>query len=152
MRHRRAENDRRSDATPTPATCRVATTAPRAALALACAAQFMVVLDISVVNVALPSMQAALGFGPGSLQWVVNGYALTFAGLLLLGGRLADLYGRRTFVAALGLFTLASLAGGLATTPGLLVASCATAPCAPAWRSSPTRCSPWPWDGAWRPG
>ncbi|TDC54838.1 MFS transporter [Actinomadura sp. KC345] len=93
-------------------------------LALACAAQFMVVLDVSVVNVALPSIQADLRFGPADLQWVVNAYALAFAGLLLLGGRLADLYGlRRTVIAGLALFTLASLAGGLADDPWTLVAA-----------------------------
>ncbi|MFF9785827.1 MULTISPECIES: MFS transporter [Streptomyces] len=62
-----------------------------AVLWLACAAQFMVVLDVSVVNVALPSIQSALGFDAASLQWVVGGYALVFAGFLLLGGRLADI-------------------------------------------------------------
>lgn len=92
-------------------------------LALACAAQFMVVLDVSVVNVALPSIEAALGFDAAGLQWVVNAYALIFAGFLLLGGRLADLYGRRrVFLAGLASFTLASLVGGLATSPGLLIA------------------------------
>lgn len=64
-------------------------------LAVVCAAQFMVVLDVSVVNVALPSIKDSLGFGDGDLQWVVNAYVLTFAGFLLLGGRLADLAGRR---------------------------------------------------------
>ncbi|RZQ61565.1 DHA2 family efflux MFS transporter permease subunit [Amycolatopsis suaedae] len=93
-------------------------------LALACAAQFMVVLDISVVNVALPSIQRSLGFGDAVQQWVVNAYALTFAGLLLLGGRLADLYGhRRVFLTGLALFSGASLAGGLAGTAELLVAA-----------------------------
>ncbi len=93
-------------------------------LALACAGQFMVVLDVSVVNVALPSIQAALGFGPASLQWVATAYTLTFAGFLLLGGRLADLYGRRrVFVAGLALFSAASLAGGLASAPGMLIAA-----------------------------
>jgi len=95
-----------------------------AVLLLSCAGEFMVVLDISVVNVALPSMQAALGFDPARLQWVVTGYALTFAGFLLLGGRLADLYGRkRIFVLGLGLFSAASLVGGLASTPGTLIAA-----------------------------
>ncbi|WP_413102415.1 MFS transporter [Streptomyces sp. Inha503] len=89
----------------------------------ACAAQFMVVLDVSVVNVALPSIQTALGFDAVGLQWVVGGYALAFAGFLLLGGRLADLYGRRrAFQWGLVLFACSSLAGGLATTPGLLIA------------------------------
>ncbi|WP_079036392.1 MFS transporter [Streptomyces silaceus] len=98
--------------------------ATSAVLALACAAQFMVVLDVSVVNVALPSIQRALGFDPAGLQWVVNAYALVFAGFLLLGGRLADLYGRRrVFVLGLFLFTASSLVGGLANSPALLVAA-----------------------------
>ncbi|UQA94090.1 MFS transporter [Streptomyces halobius] len=97
--------------------------AASAVLWLACAAQFMVVLDVSVVNVALPSIQSALGFDATSLQWVVGGYALVFAGFLLLGGRLADLYGRRrVFVWGLVLFATSSLVGGLAATPGVLIA------------------------------
>ncbi|MFC5821343.1 MFS transporter [Nonomuraea harbinensis] len=93
-------------------------------LALLCAAQFMVVLDVSVVNVALPSIQHALGFDARHLAWVGNAYALSFGALLLLGGRLADLYGhRRVFVAGLALFTTASLAGGLADAPGALIAA-----------------------------
>ncbi|WP_242901541.1 MFS transporter [Actinomadura terrae] len=95
-----------------------------AVLVLACAAQFMVVLDVSVVNVALPSLQADLGFDPVDLHWAVNAYALPFAGFLLLGGRLADLYGlRRAFVLGLALFTLAGLAGGLAGGQGTLIAA-----------------------------
>lgn len=94
-----------------------------AVLWLACAAQFMVVLDVSVVNVALPSIQSALGFDAASLQWVVGGYALVFAGFLLLGGRLADVCGRRrVFLWGLVLFTVSSLVGGLAASPGVLVA------------------------------
>nr|WP_281262785.1 MFS transporter [Streptomyces cahuitamycinicus] len=90
---------------------------------LACAAQFMVVLDVSVVNVALPSVQSALGFTAAGLQWVVGGYALVFAGFLLLGGRLADLYGRRrVFVWGVVLFAASSLVGGLATSPAVLIA------------------------------
>ncbi len=82
---------------------------------LACAGQFLVVLDVSVVNVALPSMRADLGLSAQGLQWVVNAYAIAFAGFMLLGGRAGDLYGRkRMFVVGLGLFTLASLGGGLA--------------------------------------
>ncbi|MFG1694309.1 MFS transporter [Nonomuraea sp. NPDC049309] len=93
-------------------------------LALLCAAQFMVVLDVSVVNVALPSIQGALAVDPRGLAWVGNAYALTFGGLLLLGGRLADLYGhRRVFATGLAVFTAASLAGGLADTSGLLIAA-----------------------------
>lgn len=96
----------------------------RLVLALACTAQFMVVLDVSVVNVALPSVQADLGIAPVDLQWIVNAYALAFGGLLLLGGRLADLCGlRRTVLGGLALFTLASLAGGLAADPGTLIAA-----------------------------
>ncbi|CAL9442603.1 MFS transporter [Streptomyces griseomycini] len=84
-------------------------------VALACAGQFLVVLDISVVNVALPSMRTGLGLDEQGLQWVVNAYAIAFAGFMLLGGRAGDLYGRkRMFLVGLGLFTLASLAGGLA--------------------------------------
>jgi len=91
-------------------------------LAIACTAQFMVVLDVSVVNVALPSMRDDLGLSTSQTQWVVNGYVLTFAGLLLLGGRLADVYGRRR-VAMSGLvtFTIASLVGGVATSPSVLI-------------------------------
>ncbi|OIJ67218.1 MFS transporter [Streptomyces mangrovisoli] len=84
-------------------------------VALACAGQFLVVLDVSVVNVALPSMRADLGLSASGLQWVVNAYAIAFAGFMLLGGRAGDLYGRkRMFLVGLGLFTLASVAGGLA--------------------------------------
>jgi len=93
-------------------------------LALACLGQFMVVLDVAIVNVALPAMRNDLGFGPTGLQWVVNAYTLTFAGFLLLGGRAADLYGRRRmFLVGLALFTAASLVGGLAPTSGLLIAA-----------------------------
>ncbi|MEV5831076.1 MFS transporter [Spirillospora sp. NPDC052242] len=96
----------------------------RVVLALACAAQFMVVLDVSVVNVALPAVQDDLGFTDAGLPWVAGAYTLAFAGFLLLGGRLADLAGaKRTFLLGLLLFCLPSLAGGLATTPGLLVAA-----------------------------
>ncbi|MFC4084119.1 MFS transporter [Amycolatopsis samaneae] len=98
--------------------------ASRVVVAVVCAAQFMLVLDISVVNVALPSIQRTLGFDAAGLQWVVNAYALVFAGLLLLGGRLADLVGRkRVFVAGLVVFTAASLVGGLANSAGLLIAA-----------------------------
>jgi EmrB/QacA subfamily drug resistance transporter len=84
-------------------------------LALCCLAQFMVVLDVSVVNVALPAIRDDLHFSAVNLQWVVNAYVLIFAGFLLLGGRAADLLGhRRVFIAGLLLFALASLAGGLA--------------------------------------
>jgi len=84
-------------------------------LAVCCAAQFMVILDLSIVNVALPSIQLDLGFTAPQLQWVVDAYAITFAGFLMLGGRAADHFGqRRMFVLALALFALASLAGGVA--------------------------------------
>src|SRR3954471_16702297 len=85
------------------------------ALVLLAAAQFVVVLDASIVNVALPSIGEALHFSPDNLSWVVNAYTLTFGGFLLLGGRMADLLGRRRmFVAGLIVFAGASLAGGLA--------------------------------------
>ena len=85
------------------------------ALALLCGAFFMVILDAAIVTVALPSIQEDLGFSAQGLQWVVSAYALTFAGLLLLGGRAADLLGRRrVFMVGLALFTLASLLCGLA--------------------------------------
>ena len=84
-------------------------------LAIACVAQFMVVLDVSIVNVALPSIGRDLHYSPTGLQWVVNAYVLTFAGFLLLGGRAADLFGRRrVYLFGLALFTIASLVGGLA--------------------------------------
>ena len=93
-------------------------------LILCCMAQFMVVLDVSIVNVALPSISADLGFTPASLAWVVNAYTLAFAGFLLLGGRAADLLGRReVFAGGLALFALASLAGGLAQSELTLVAA-----------------------------
>ena len=91
-------------------------------VALACAGQFLVVLDISVVNVALPSMRADLGLSPQGLQWVVNAYTIAFAGFMLLGGRAGDLYGRkRMFLVGLALFTAASLGGGLAQEGGQLL-------------------------------
>jgi EmrB/QacA subfamily drug resistance transporter len=99
-------------------------TRKRWTLALCCLAQFMVILDVSIVNVALPSIRNDLHFSATNLQWVVNAYTLTFAGFLLLGGRAADLLGRRrVFVAGLMLFALASLAGGLSSSQGMLVAA-----------------------------
>jgi EmrB/QacA subfamily drug resistance transporter len=93
-----------------------------ATLILCCLAQFMVILDVSVVNVALPSIHRALHFSESGLQWVVNAYTVTFAGFLLLGGRAADLVGRRkVFVSGLVLFALASLGGGLAQSQGMLI-------------------------------
>jgi EmrB/QacA subfamily drug resistance transporter len=94
------------------------------ALILLCVAQFVVVLDASIVNVALPTIGRALDFSESQLPWVVNAYVLTFGGFLLLGGRMADLIGRRSvFMAGLVLFALASLAGGLANTSGQLIAA-----------------------------
>ncbi|MEU9999834.1 MFS transporter [Streptomyces sp. NPDC050848] len=90
----------------------------------ACAGQFLVVLDVSVVNVALPSMRADLGLSTLGLQWVLNAYSIAFAGFMLLGGRAADLFGRkRMFLLGLGLFTAASVAGGLAQEGWQLVAA-----------------------------
>src|SRR5712691_3868773 len=94
------------------------------ALILLCVAQFVVVLDASIVNVALPTIGTSLHFSQDSLSWVVNAYILTFGGFLLLGGRMADLLGRRrVFMGGLVLFALASLAGGLATNEGQLIAA-----------------------------
>jgi EmrB/QacA subfamily drug resistance transporter len=91
-------------------------------LAVCCVAQFMVILDLSIVNVALPSIQGALEFTPPELQWVVDAYAITFAGFLMLGGRAADHFGqRRTFVVALILFAVTSLIGGLASSREMLI-------------------------------
>ncbi len=92
-------------------------------LVIACLAQFMVVLDATVVNVALPSIQRGLHFSASNLQWVVNAYTLIFGGFLLLGGRAADLLGRkRLFAAGVALFSFASLLNGLAQTSGMLIA------------------------------
>src|SRR5579871_1251828 len=91
-------------------------------LAVCCVAQFMVILDLSIVNVALPSIQSDLGFSSPGLQWVVDAYTITFAGFLMLGGRAADHFGqRRIFVIGLVLFALTSLAGGLAPDKAVLV-------------------------------
>jgi len=95
-----------------------------AGIALVLVAQLMLILDATVVNVALPHIDADLGFGPAALSWVLNGYTLAFGGLLLLGGRLGDVLGRRRmFEIGLAVFTAASLVGGLAQTPALLVAA-----------------------------
>jgi EmrB/QacA subfamily drug resistance transporter len=94
------------------------------ALAVLSVAYLMVVLDVSIVNVALPSIQKQLHFSTGALEWVVSGYALTFGGLLLLGGRLGDRLGRRrVFMVGLVLFALFSLLCGLATSSGILIAT-----------------------------
>ncbi len=91
-------------------------------LAVCCVAQFMVILDLSIVNVALPSIQSDLGFSSPNLQWVIDAYAITFAGFLMFGGRAADHLGqRRTFVVALVLFALTSLAGGAAPGQEVLI-------------------------------
>ncbi|MGO9884903.1 MAG: MFS transporter [Solirubrobacteraceae bacterium] len=91
-------------------------------LVIACMAQFMVVLDATVVNVALPSIQRGLHFSPANLQWVVNSYTLIFGGFLLLGGRAADILGRkRLFVAGIAVFSIASLINGLAQSSSMLV-------------------------------
>ncbi|XBB66708.1 MFS transporter [Nocardioides sp. WV_118_6] len=97
---------------------------PGLVLAVVCLCQLMVVLDITVVNVALPSIRDDLGFASADLQWVVNAYTLTFGGLLLLGGRIADLFGRRKAVLlGLSIFAITSLAAGLAQDPGQLIAA-----------------------------
>src|SRR5881296_3379922 len=94
------------------------------ALIVLCLGSLMIVLDTTIVNVALPSIQEGLGFSETSLAWVVNAYLLTFGGFLLLGGRLGDLFGhRRLFVIGITAFTLASLACGLANSQGFLVAA-----------------------------
>src|SRR5205814_3346100 len=93
-----------------------------AALALVVAAQFMVVLDISIVNVALAAIKSDLHFAQANLQWVISAYAIVFGGFLLLGGRLADLLGRRRlFVAGVALFTVSSALCGLAWSEGSLI-------------------------------
>ncbi|QES41353.1 MFS transporter [Streptomyces venezuelae] len=95
-----------------------------AVLLTACAGQFLVVLDVSVVNTALPSMRSDLGMSAVGLQWVVNAYSIAFAGFMLLGGRAGDLFGRkRMFLVGLGLFTAASLGGGLAQAEWQLLAA-----------------------------
>jgi EmrB/QacA subfamily drug resistance transporter len=93
-------------------------------LLMICLAQFMVILDVSIVNVALPTIRDGLGFSTDGLQWVVNAYTLTFAGFLLLGGRASDLLGRRrVFIGGTALFALASLICAIATSPAVLIGS-----------------------------
>src|SRR6266446_5123574 len=93
-------------------------------LAVVGAAFFMTILDVAIVNVAIPSIQKDLHIAESTVQWVVTAYAITFGGFLLLGGRMADLLGRRRiFIVGLVLFTLASLACGLASSAGVLIAS-----------------------------
>jgi MFS family permease len=94
------------------------------ALYVLCAGVLMIVLDATIVNVALPSIQSDLGFSQSSLAWVVNAYLIAFGGLLLLAGRFGDLIGRRTiFLLGLAVFTAASLACGFAQTQAMLVAA-----------------------------
>src|ERR687897_317904 len=94
------------------------------ALYVLCLGDLMIVLDGTIVNVALPSIRDDLGFSQTSLAWVVNSYLLTFGGFLLLGGRLGDLFGhRRMFLSGIGLFTAASLACGVASSQGFLIAA-----------------------------
>jgi EmrB/QacA subfamily drug resistance transporter len=97
---------------------------PAVALTVIAASQLMVILDATIVNIALPQIQQALGFSTTDLSWVLNAYTLTFGGLLLLGGRAGDILGRRrVFIAGIVLFTLASFLGGLATSAGWLLAA-----------------------------
>ena len=97
---------------------------PSVLLAVILAAQMMVVLDATIVNVALPHIQHSFGFSQLPLSWVLNAYVLTFGGLLMLGARAGDLLGRRrAFLAGIGLFSVSSLPGGLATTGWMLLAA-----------------------------
>src|SRR3954469_8995892 len=107
-------------------------------LLLLCCAQFMIVLDVTIVAVALPSIQDDLGFSAAGLQWVVTAYSLAFGGLLVSSGRAADLFGRRRlFVAGLALFSAASAGCGLAHTAALLVTARAVRGMAPALLAPP---------------
>jgi EmrB/QacA subfamily drug resistance transporter len=122
----RSSDDRAGTATAIPDTsARAANEAlrrPRLLLALVCLTQFMVILDVSIVNVALPSIQTGLHFGTTGLQWVVNAYTITFGGFLLLGGRAADLLGRRrVFLFGTGLFGVSSLLCAFAGSRGLMI-------------------------------
>jgi hypothetical protein len=119
-------SETRSQADVGPRTAGAGATSPRLGLALLviATAQLMVLLDATIVNVALPHIQRALGFSGSGLEWVVNAYALTFGGLMLLGGRAGDLLGRRNvFIAELLVFSAASLAGGFATSQSWLLAA-----------------------------
>ena len=99
-------------------------TRPGLALVTIALAQLMVMLDITIVNIALPTLQRSLGFSTSGLAWVIDAYVLTFGGFLLLGGRLGDLLRRRRMLMiGVGLFAVSSLAGGLASTPALLIAA-----------------------------
>ena len=114
-----------ADTTTTPQAARTADDRSRwIALIILCVGMLMIVLDVTVVNVALPSIQEDLGFSQSSLAWVVNAYLIAFGGLLLLAGRLGDLISRRgVFLAGLAIFTLASVACGLAQSQEMLVAA-----------------------------
>src|SRR5579875_4096832 len=121
---RRQVEPRRSDAGERPVPKAPSRRLARWRLPLILVASFMMVLDFSIVNVALPSIQRDLHLATSLEDWVVTAYAITFGGLLVLGGRAADLLGRRRmFTVGLALFSLASLSGGLASDPGLLLAS-----------------------------
>ncbi|MFF3325867.1 MFS transporter [Streptomyces sp. NPDC002889] len=114
-------SDARRSRTPAPTARSLRTWA---VILAACAGQFLVVLDVSVVNVALPSMRTDLGLSATGLQWVLNAYSIAFAGFMLLGGRAGDIFGRkRMFLVGLGLFTAASVAGGLAVDGWQLLAA-----------------------------
>src|SRR5689334_15151193 len=92
------------------------------ALVVLCTGMLMIVLDMTIVNVALPAIQADLGFSQSSLAWVVNAYLIAFGGLLLLAGRLGDLIGRkRIFLIGLAVFTVASILCGLSVSPEMLI-------------------------------
>ena len=111
------------------------------ALFVLCAGTLMIVLDTTIVNVALPSIRADLGFSETSLAWVVNAYLLTFGGFLLLGGRLGDLFGqRRMFLIGIALFTIASIACGLAGSQGVARRGAGGAGRSAAPSSRPSRC------------
>jgi MFS family permease len=113
----------------------------RWALVLISLAQLMVVLDSTIANIALPYIGADLDIKPAHLSWIVTGYALTFGGFLLLGGRLADLYGRRrTFMTGVLVFALASLLGGVAQNEAMLLPRAGCRGSAPPWPPLP----PWP--------
>src|SRR5207247_2175283 len=114
--HTRDRGDRMNQAAPNPR--------PWLTLAVVGAAFFMTVLDVAIVNVAIPSIQKDLNIAESTVQWVITAYAITFGGFLLLGGRMSDLLGRRRiFIAGLVLFTLASLACGFAWSAGVLIVS-----------------------------
>jgi EmrB/QacA subfamily drug resistance transporter len=118
----RSASPRRAGATPTEPSHPSRSVKPWLVLVVACLAQFMVVLDLTVVNVALPSVQRGLHFSATNLQWVINSYTLVFGGLLLLGGRAADLLGRRRlFIVGVLVFSGASLLNGLAQSSGMLI-------------------------------